>query len=236
MHKQIFTERRITLNIKNSNGHNTEIAALPREAEEIFESFRSQRKYGKNEIVYIQGEPADCFYYLKRGRVRVFFNSPDGMEKTLSVAEPGNIMGEAAFFDEMPRVSSAKTITPCIIISINKIQLLNKFREKPSLAMHLLTLQARSIRMLSSHVSSITFLKADCRIAGVLLKSQTYNGSVPVVHLTHEEIGNMVGVSRVTVSKILNSFARSGYIKTGYRCVFITDNSALEEIAKSEYE
>lgn len=204
---------------------------LPKEAEEIFEHFRPERTYKKGETIYRQGEQADSFYYVKKGQVKIFFNSPDGMEKTLSLVGKGSILGEAAFFDQMPRVSSAKTISPCTIIAINRSALLNAFRENPNLALHLLTLQAQSIRMLSSHVSSITFQRADRRIAGVLLQAKTKKNNQSVVTLTHEDIGYMVGVSRVTVSKILNDFAKRNLIKTAYRSVILTDIEALKEIA-----
>ena len=54
------------------------------------------------------------------------------------------------------------------------------------------------------------------------------------VDLTHEEIGSSVGVSRVTVSKILNGFARKGIIKTAYRSILLKDMDALAEIADFE--
>ncbi|GHU81425.1 Crp/Fnr family transcriptional regulator [Clostridia bacterium] len=203
---------------------------LPNEAEGIFESFKSERRYKKNTMIYNQGETATSFYYLKKGQVKIFFNSPEGLEKTLSVVSSSTILGEAAFFDELPRVSSAKTITDCIIISINRQELLNKFREKPNLAFHLLTLQARSVRMLSAHVSSITFLKADCRIAAVLLQAAIQKNGKLVVELTHEEIGNMVGVSRVTVSKILNALDKKGIITTAYKSIIILNEEKLQEI------
>ena len=68
----------------------------------IFENETPVKKYSKGDIIYYQGDKASCFYYLKRGRVKVYMTSPDGMEKTLSTASSGEILGEAAFFDNMP--------------------------------------------------------------------------------------------------------------------------------------
>ena len=88
--------------------------------------------------------------------------------------------------------------------------------------------------MLSTQMSGMVFSKADCRIANQLLQSKTtLNGDV-IVNLTHEEIGNLIGASRVTVSKILNSFAEKGYIKTAYRYIILTNLNALEEIASAQ--
>ena len=100
--------------------------------------------------VYLQGELADSFFYLKKGRVKIFLTSENGMEKTLSLLEPGNIFGEAAFFDGMPRVSSAKAICPCEIVRITRGDLLQDFTKEPELAMSLLTLLSHTCLLYTS--------------------------------------------------------------------------------------
>lgn len=212
---------------------NAEHTPLPNEAEQIFEQFAKIQNYAKGTPIYNQGERADFFYYLKKGKVKIVFNSYEGFEKTVSVAGAGSIMGEAAFFDQMPRVSSAKTVTACEIISINHHTLLKIFGEYPSLAVYLLNLQAQSIRMLSTHISSITFQSAEWRIANVLLQSMAVQDELFVVRLTHEDIGNMVGVSRVTVSKLLNTFAKKGWIKTAYRSIVVLKPEKLRSVTES---
>lgn len=184
------------------------------------------RKFSKGSVIYRQGYPADSFCYLKSGRVTVFMNSADGMERTLDTACSGEIFGEGAFFDKKPRVSSARALTSCEIIMINKEQLTGLISEFPGLAFELLEILANRIRMLSSQLDSMTFMQADARIAQLLLKSEKNNE----VFLTHEEIANTVGVSRVTVSKTLSRFAKKGYIATEYRRIIIRDKSALIQI------
>lgn len=214
--------------------HSSDSLQLPKESAELFDNIGTEKYYRKNTPLYFQGEQADCFYYLKKGSVKIFFNSIDGMQKTISIVGNGSILGEAAFFDQMPRISSAQAISDSIIISITRKQLENAFANTPELAMHLLKVQAQSIRMLSAQMSGMVFSKADCRIANQLLQSQTLLNGDAIVNLTHEEIGNLIGASRVTVSKILNSFADKGYIKTAYRYIILTNLQALEEIASSQ--
>lgn len=210
-------------------------ANLPENVRDVFESLNIPKRYGKNEMIYMQGEYADCFYYLKSGKVRIYFSSPNGGEKTLANVEDGCILGEAAFFDGMPRVSSAVAMCESQIIPVSERILTARFRVDPRFAMTLLNLQARSIRLLSSQMSSITFLQANCRIARLLiqLREPTDSGKFSV-SLTHEEIGNIVGVSRVTVSKILNSMRNSGIIKTEYRKIVIENLNELYRIADFE--
>ena len=185
------------------------------------------RTFPKDSIIYRQGDLADSFCYLKSGKVKVFMNSVDGMEKTLNTASHGEIFGEGAFFDKKPRVSSARAVTKSELIMIDEKSLTEMIKMHPRLALELLEILANRIRLLSAQLDSMTFMQADARIAQLLLESEA-NGKA---HLTHEEIATTVGVSRVTVSKTLGRFAREGYIDTEYRCVVIKNRDKLREIA-----
>jgi len=184
----------------------------------VLEKNYPARHYPKNAMVYWQESHAEEFYYLKSGRVRIFLSSENGTEKTLTVLEHGNIFGEAAFFDGMPRVSCAKTLVDSEIIPITKENLLDCFRREPQLAMNLLTFLSQTIRMLSAQVDTMTFLQADQRLARLLLKLADANG---MVQATHEDLAGLAGVSRVTVSRILGRFAEKGWILAGYGTVVI---------------
>lgn len=185
------------------------------------------RTFPKDSIIYRQGDLADSFCYLKSGKVKVFMNSVDGMEKTLNTASHGEIFGEGAFFDKKPRVSSARAVTKSELIMIDEKSLTEMIKMHPRLALELLEILANRIRLLSAQLDSMTFMQADARIAQLLLESEA-NGKA---HLTHEEIATTVGVSRVTVSKTLGRFAKEGYIDTEYRCVVIKNRDKLSEIA-----
>ena len=89
----------------------------------LIEQSGSVRKYAKDEIIYLQGDTAQSFCYIKKGSVKVYMNSVDGNEKTLNTARHGEIIGEGAFFDKKPRVSSAKALTNTEVIMIDKKRL-----------------------------------------------------------------------------------------------------------------
>jgi CRP/FNR family transcriptional regulator len=201
------------------------------EIKRAFETLTPVRRYTKGEIIYHQGDSAESFYYLKKGRVRVYMTSPDGIEKTLSTASPGEVLGEAAFFDKMPRVSSAGALSNCELVVIDEQRLIALIKETPRLALELLKIQASRIRQLSNQIDVMTFLKADARIARLILANTDGEGSA---RLTHEEIAGSVGVNRVTVSKILTRFKNDGVITTEYRRIVINDIEALEKIAENE--
>lgn len=183
--------------------------------------------YAKEQIIYMQGERAIRFYYLTTGQVKTFISSERGGEKILTVYRAGDIFGEASFFDEMPRVSSAVALTDCKIIPVDRDTILRYFQADPHLALSMLKYLARTVRMLGDQVDSISFLPADKRVAALLLK--LCGGNEGKINCTHEEISKTVGVSRVTVSRILNDFSKKGWISTSYRSVDIKDCGKLED-------
>lgn len=199
----------------------------------VLEQLQTPRTVRKNEMIYWQEAPADAFYYLKNGKVKIFISSENGMEKTLTVLEPGSIFGEAAFFDGMPRVSSAKALVRSEVIAVTRQSLLGCFRREPQLAMNLLTYLSQTIRMLSAQVDTMTFLQADQRVARLLLKLADANR---VVQATHEDLAALAGVSRVTVSRVLRRFAASRWTRTGYRSVCILDESGLKRFTEQNTE
>lgn len=195
----------------------------------VFERWGQPAVYECGRMIYWQEEEASCFYYLKSGRVQIFLSSENGSEKTLTILGPGSLLGEAAFFDGLPRVSSARTLARSEIVSVHREQLTSYFREDPHLAMEMLRYLARTIRMLSDQVDNMTFLQADRRIARLLTAMAEESGIC--IRCTHEEIGNRVGVSRVTVSKILSQFSRQGWIKPAYGSLIVSDLPALKAFA-----
>ncbi len=203
-------------------------SGLSKELTDTLEALCGTRVFEKNEIIYRQGEDACLFYYLKKGSVCVYSTSSGGGERILSTVGGGSVLGEASFFDGQPRISSARAQTKCLTVPVDRDALLNVISCMPHTAMELLRLQASTIRMLSHQVDSMTFIDAKGRIAQFLL---TAAGDGNTVCVTHEEIAGAVGVSRVTVSKLMTRLASEGIIRTGYRCVELIDKKGLEELS-----
>lgn len=200
---------------------------------DIFVDGIPTRRFEKGEIIYYQGDKPTAFYYLKSGKVKVYMTSADGMEKTLSNSEAGEIIGEASFFDMMPRISCARAMADSELAVINRQTLMKLIQENPQVAMELLNIQATRIRQLTAQIDSMTFLQADGRIARILLQNQQEEKGEKIVSLTHEEIASIIGVTRVTVSKILTDFSKKGYIKTAYRKIIVLDVDSLQKVTGS---
>lgn len=182
------------------------------------------RVYRAGQMIYLQGTHPEHFYYLVSGSARSFISTQSGEERVLTIHRPGDLMGEASFFDGCPRVTSATALTESRVVAIDRNRLNEVLNQHPELAFPMLQYLARTVRMLSAHVDNAT-LPANQRIARYLL-------SIPAGSAcTHESIGQAVGTSRVTVSRVLGMYARQGLVRLSYRCVKILDREKLEAIA-----
>ena len=188
---------------------------------------RSPRKYRAGQLVYLQGTHPDCFFYLVSGSVRSFISSSSGVERVLTVHRSGDLMGEASFFDGCPRVTSAMALEDCWILTVDQGQLDAAFRHHPELALPMLRYLARTVRMLSDHVEASS-LPARQRIIRWLLSQPCTEDCA--IQATHEGIGQAVGLSRVTVSRVLGELSDHGLVELGYRSVTPADMDKLRDL------
>ena len=193
---------------------------------------RQPRRYTAGQFIYLQGTYPEYIYYLSSGTARSFISTQSGEERVLTIHRPGDLMGEASFFDECPRVTSAMAVTPCVVYTVDREQLNGLFSRHPELAMPMLRYLARTVRMLSGHVDS-SALPARQRIARYLLSYTAERDGSPI-SCTHEEIGQAVGVTRVTVSRVLGELSREGLVELGYRSVALLDRDGLRKLMESE--
>ena len=184
-------------------------------------------------LIYLQGTEATCFYYLKSGRVKSFIQSEDGEERVLNLYSSGSLFGEASFFDELPRVSSAVALSPCQLVPIDRELVTQEIAGNPELAMAMLKYLARTVRLLSSQVDQMAFRPARWRVARFLLSLAPSGG--PVL-CSQEDIAAAVSASRVTVSRILNSFEQRGWVSLGYRELTLCRPEALRELCGDDPE
>lgn len=200
----------------------------------LLEQEQNTRLYQKGGIIYAQGEEADSFYYLKQGSVTIFLSSEQGTERIIALREPGSVFGEAAFFDGLPRMSSARAARRTELVVVTRQRLLYYFQSEPATAMELLRYLARTVRLLSGHVDTMTFLNADQRIAQLLLELGRPGPGGLLVAISQEELGNLAGVSRMTVSRVLSRFAAQGWIEIHYRGLQVKQPDALRQFAWPE--
>lgn len=185
---------------------------------------------GVGHLIYQQESHASCFYYLKSGKVKSYIQSEEGNEKVLHIYHTASLFGEAAFFDELPRVSSAMALEISEIVPIDRDLVEQEFAKDPKLALSMLKYLGRTIRLLSNQVDDMAFRPAPQRVARYLLAHIRKND---MVIATQDEIASSISTSRVTVSRVLKKFMEDDWVETSYGGIVIKNIIKLEEFSRT---
>jgi CRP/FNR family transcriptional regulator, cyclic AMP receptor protein len=199
-------------------------------------SISSARTYAPGEVIYMQGEPSSAFYFVKQGKVKVSILKEDGSEKTLCIQEKNTFFGESGAFDRYPYFATATAVdqSEIQVIDVNQAEAL--IRKRPEVAFLVITAIIRKLRLLGLQVEDLSFLDAQKRIAHILLKlmdevgEKTKDGVAIRRKLTHEDLGNLTGLSRVTVTNVLNYLARLRVIRKGRLALTILNRQKLTSL------
>jgi CRP-like cAMP-binding protein len=91
-------------------------------------------KYGKDQVVFSQGDPADAVFYIQKGKVKVAVVSEQGKEAVVALLGPGDFFGEACLAGQATRLATVSAITEATIVRLDKaaiIHLIKPIRRFP---------------------------------------------------------------------------------------------------------
>lgn len=190
----------------------------PLTREEIgFISRRGMRmRYLKNTVLITEGDTGDQIYFILKGRVKAFTDDGEGKKVILSVQGPGEYFGELAAIDACPRSCSVMTIEPTEISVVTREVFEDCLLQRPEIALRFLSALTGRIRDMTEVVKSLALDNVYGRIVRVLekLSVEGEDGQKLTARLTHQEIAEMVGASRVMVGKILKDLIAGGFIES----------------------
>jgi CRP/FNR family cyclic AMP-dependent transcriptional regulator len=196
-----------------------------------------RRRLRAGDFVYTQGDPAQHFYIVESGRVRVFYQTPAGREPTVTYRGPGDLFGISHLAESGRRVTSAQALEPSAIWAIANEDLDEVTRRLPTLASGIIRSLSSRLRDVMVLVESVATWPARLRVANFLLADrdrQRGAGAAVKVGWTHESIADRLGCTRQTVTEALSEFARKGWIRVERKRVTVTDRHALERLISAE--
>ncbi|MGC9197817.1 MAG: Crp/Fnr family transcriptional regulator [Acidobacteriaceae bacterium] len=204
---------------------------------ELFKDITRQATYSGKVVIFQEGQSADKVYFLCEGQVKLSAKSPDGHTLIVKIARPGDVLGLSAMLNDLPHEVTAETLCPCSIKYADRrlfLHFVQTFAEAGYLVARVLAkqyreafLSARRFGLASSAVS---------RIAQLLIgfaDADAPPGSCRSFNLTlsHAELAGLGGVSRETVTRILNQLQRQGIISRENGHLTILQRSPLEKLA-----
>jgi CRP-like cAMP-binding protein len=174
-----------------------------------------ERRYPRNTTIVEEGLAGDYMYIIREGRVKVTKLSEDGREKILEFLDAGSFVGEMALLERAPRSASVKTLAPVRLLALSRNDFLSLLRRSPDLGLAVIEVLCSRLRIQNDQASALSFQRVKDRTKGLLqrlAKSQHADGMRSTPTLTHQQIADMIGTSRETVTRVVKELKQEGWL------------------------
>src|SRR4051812_15536867 len=191
----------------------------------------------RRQVVYLPGDPGQSVYFVNGGRVKISKVTRDGKELTLAYRGPGEIFGELALIDGGPREEMAEAVENAIITELDRGEFEKLLQSQGMVGYRLTKVFAQRRREIENKIENLVFKDVNSKLAQLLLRLGTEygvddaRGTLVALKITHQEMANLIGSTRETVSLTLSQFKRKGLIHTDGRKVILTDPEGLKALA-----
>jgi CRP/FNR family cyclic AMP-dependent transcriptional regulator len=180
-------------------------------------------------------QPGEVVYIIRNGTVKIHVEQADGSDVILAILGAGEVVGEISIFDKVGRSANVVTMEECALCWMESAGFSECVRSMPQLALNLLNVLARRLRLADEQIQSLAALDVYGRVARQLLAfAEEYgeaqsDGSILIpLRLTQSDLADITGATRVRVNQVLVDYKERGYISVGVDHRFtIHDRDAL---------
>lgn len=191
-----------------------------------------EKSYPKNSVILFEDDPGDALFVVVSGQVKVVLIGEDGREVILAMLQDGDFFGEMSLIDDQPRSAHVIATEEANMLVLRRDDFRAAMDETPRIALGLLQALSRRLRRADDKIGGLVLLDVTGRLAKLLLDLADDNGGVTVARrLTHQQLAQMIGSSRETVSRTLRDLTDRGLIEINRRTMAIRDRGGLQALA-----
>jgi CRP-like cAMP-binding protein len=178
----------------------------------------SRKKYKKGNIIVLEQEMGAALFVIITGKVKVVRTDEEGREVILSIFGPGEFFGEMSLLDGLARSATVVATAKSELFMIHRREFLDLLGEFPAVAVSLLAELTMRLRKADAQIKSLSLKDAAGRVANVILLLADdvgvfKKGKVVIEDLPlQQDMANMAGTSRETVSRMIHQFIEKAHI------------------------
>ncbi len=209
-------------------------AAVDRDYWVALEPLIKVRHYKAKERIYSVGDEMPGLFLIERGAVRFDLGFIEGFTPMITIIRAGQFFGDYEFFDHLPSLATATCTEPSSLIFIKRELFSRIFEEQKSVSQMLARILAKNIRGLTQTFAQDLMLGAEARLAKLFLhlhhveKSSLVQGSPFIIRYSHEELANMIGLTRTAISKPLKLWKDRGWIEIKNKEIRVFELDSLQ--------
>ena len=167
-------------------------------------------------------QPGEVVYVVRSGTVKIHVEQADGSDVILAILGAGEVVGEVSIFDRVGRSANVVTMEESALCWMGSAGFSECVRTMPQLALNLLSVLARRLRLADAQIQSLAALDVYGRVARQLLafaeeygEQQSDGGTLIPLRLTQSDLADLTGATRVRVNQVLVDYKERGYISAG---------------------
>ncbi len=207
---------------------------LPEAELQRLERIKVTKACPKGSKLFIEGQPTKGVFMLCKGRVKLSTCSQSGRVMILGIAEPGDILGLSSALSSTEYEATAEVLEACQVNYIETSELLHFLKTNPEACLNAARQLGRSYQKAFRQICSLGLSDTAADKLGKLFLAWTGNGNgasgrIRIKnHFTHEEIAEMIGASRETVTRALKQFRESNLVTLKGSDLVIHDRQRLK--------
>ncbi|MEQ8790623.1 MAG: Crp/Fnr family transcriptional regulator [Pirellulaceae bacterium] len=191
------------------------------------------RSFSRRTPIYLPAEEADSVFLLTSGRAKICHLTPDGKQSILAFVEPGELFGELAILDAGQREEYAETIENSTVVMIPGDEMQQLMQQHPQVSLGITKMIGLRRRRIEQRLKNLLFLSNRDRLTHLLLElaeqygRPTSDGTELTIRLSHQDLANVIGSTRETVTVVLGEMQLEGLIRMGRRKIEILQADRL---------
>jgi CRP/FNR family transcriptional regulator len=204
----------------------------PRDRQDIQGLFHEQR-LERDQVIFLEGDAAEYVYIVFEGKVKIVKQAPSGREMILEVFAPGDVFGGATLLLPL-HPATAVSMEPGTLLCLRRLDYLALLKRFPPMAFQIIELLRQRLGEAHQVIRGLAAERVEIRVARLLFKLADKTG-VPGdggtrlgLHLTRQDIADMVGCTLETAIRILSRWQKEGFIKTREGMITILNRRELE--------
>jgi CRP/FNR family transcriptional regulator, cyclic AMP receptor protein len=212
---------------------------LPNSALQELNKIKSTAVYPKSAMLFIEGQQPRGVFVLCAGKVKLSTSSKAGKTIITKLSDPGDVLGLNATISNRPYEVTAEMVEPGQANFIARDSFLHFLREHGEVAVRVAEQLSRNYYTAYEEIRTLGLTSSPSeKFAKLLLtwssESQDAGRGAPIrMTLTHEEIAEMIGTTRETVSRLFSEFKKKQWLQVKGATLTISNKPALEKMLQS---
>lgn len=199
-----------------------------------------RREYRRGSHVFRASDAGSGVFFLERGVVKIYHLSAQGDVTIFWFCIRGDLFGAGGISGSMEQSVHAQAVEQSVVYMVPRTAFEGLVKDYPQLGLNVIRLMGARLRLACDAITDKMTRTTDARLARILLRLAKHWGEPSGselrfrVHITHQELANMMGACRQTVTRTLTAFVEEGLLRFDRRMLIVARPAALAERAEDQ--